>query len=189
LFQKKTSVFILNTSNSKKEKVLWFTGLSGSGKTSIALGIKSRLEELGFKVVIIDGDDVREKLHKHLGFSREDIKENNRLISDIAVEALQKNDFVLVPIISPYKKDRLAARTRIGEEFVELYINASLEECRKRDTKGLYEKAQRGEIDNMIGVSEKSPYEPPKNPDIEVCTDDKSSVESVEEVMRALKLN
>lgn len=168
--------------------VIWFTGLSGSGKTTIALEAKEILESLGKNVEIIDGDAIRNSRHKHLSFSREDIKENNRLIAELAKTVANEFDFVLVPIISPYKEDREMARSIIKDNFLELFINASLEKCIKRDIKGLYKKALAGEIDNFIGVSEKNPYEFPQKPDIEIKTDNMGIDECVCRLVNLLKL-
>jgi sulfate adenylyltransferase len=167
-------------------KVIWFTGLSGSGKTTIALELKKRLENLGKKVIILDGDNIRSSLHKHLGFSREDIRENNRLIAEMCKG--QKNaDFILVPIISPYKQDRESARTLIGKHnFIELFISTPIEECIKRDVKGLYKKAFSGEISNFIGVHGSNPYEPPENPDMKINTLGKTAEECTELIIKFL---
>jgi adenylyl-sulfate kinase len=167
-------------------KVLWFTGLSGSGKTTIALELKKRLEAQGARVEVIDGDDVRRKLHKHLGFSREDIRENNRLIAEMAKARAHEYDIILIPIISPYREDRATARSIIGDDFCEVFISAPLEECIRRDVKGLYGKALSGEIDNFIGMSESNPYEPPLKPDIEIPTDTMDVRESVERLISFL---
>lgn len=163
-------------------KVIWFTGLSGSGKTTIAEKLADHLRKKGRKVKILDGDTIRGKEHKHLGFSREDIRENNRLIAQAAKAAGKDADFVLVPIISPYQEDRLMAKEIIGDGFVELFINAPLEECIKRDVKGLYKKALEGEIDDFIGVSPKNPYEPPQSPHLEI----KSAFSSIEESVQKI---
>lgn len=145
--------------------IFWFTGLSGSGKTTIALGTKAKLEAQGLKVRIIDGDDVRDTLHKHLGFTREDIVENNRLIANICWECRSMFDVIIVPIISPFSVSRKDARRELGDGFYEIYFNASLECVVKRDIKGLYAKAERDEIKDMIGYKNGVPYESPENPD------------------------
>jgi len=167
-------------------KVIWFTGLSGSGKTTIANKKKERLELMGKSVRIIDGDDIRKSKHKRLGFSRDDIRENNRLIAELARDAMEKFDFVLVSIISPYREDRMMARSIVGGNFVELFVNCPIEECINRDAKGLYRKALNGEIDNFIGVSKLRPYEPPTNPDIEVKSDQLNIEECVEKILNYL---
>ncbi|PIR93162.1 hypothetical protein COT99_02380, partial [Candidatus Falkowbacteria bacterium CG10_big_fil_rev_8_21_14_0_10_43_10] len=171
-----------------KGKIIWFTGLSGSGKTTIALGLKKKLEFLNKSVKIIDGDDVRSDQHKHLGFSREDVKENNRLVAELAKEEAEKFDFVLVPIISPYQDDRKMVREINGENFIELFIDAPLEVCVKRDVKGLYKKALAGEIDDFIGLSETSPYEVPQNPDIRLKTNELSIADGVDAIVNYLKI-
>lgn len=151
--------------------VLWFTGLSGSGKSTIAHGLKERFEAMGKRVDVLDGDVIRNKLHKHLGFSREDIRENNRLIAELAKKKSIHTDIVLVPIISPYTEDREMARSIVGSNFVELFLNCPLDTCIERDVKGLYKKALAGEIDNFIGIHDSNPYEPPTHPDVELRTD------------------
>jgi ATP sulfurylase/adenylyl-sulfate kinase len=171
----------------KQNKVIWFTGLSGSGKTTIALKMKEKLESLGKSVEIIDGDIVRNNQHKHLGFSRKDIRENNKLIAELVCEKKKDFDFILVPIISPYKEDRAMARTIIGNNFFELFINASLQTCINRDAKGLYKKALAGEINNFIGISDSNPYEAPDNPDIEIKSDKLTVNESVEKIVNYFK--
>ncbi len=174
------SELILNAVKNKEEvfvkenrlsgNVLWFTGLSGSGKTTIANELEGWLKKSGKKVVIIDGDVVRSTINKSLGFSREDIRENNLIIARLAKEAANDNDFVIVPIISPFREDRDAARSLIGFGFFEFFINCPLKECIKRDPKGLYKKALNGKIDNFIGLSENNPYEISANPDLEIKT-------------------
>lgn len=166
--------------------VIWFTGLSGSGKTTVSRELAKRLEALGRKVEIIDGDDIRGGKHKNLKFSREDIRENNRLIAALAKEKMKESDFVLVSIIAPYAEDRDIARSIIGQVFVELHVDASLEKCIERDVKGLYKKALAGEITDFIGLSESNPYEKPMNPDITVESDKASIDDCVNAVMKYL---
>ena len=163
---------------------LWFTGLSGSGKTAIALALKERLEAQNKTVEMIDGDVVREKFHPTLGFSREDIRTNNRLIAQLAKES--HADFVLVPVISPYREDRQMARSIIGSKFKELFVHCPLEHCIQRDVKGLYQKALRGEINNLIGLAESNPYEPPERPELLVDTATQTISESVAKILRQL---
>lgn len=172
-------------------KVIWFTGLSGSGKTTIALAFKKRLEKIGKKVEILDGDVVRNSLNKHLGFSRTDIKENNRLIAELAYKKMKKADFILVPIISPYREDRMMAKSIIGKNFIELFVNSSLQKCIERDVKGLYKKALAGDIKDFIGVSYSNPYETPLSPDIELDTGSLNldeSLSKLEEFLNKKKL-
>lgn len=167
-------------------KVLWFTGLSGSGKTTIVESLKKEFDRLGKSYEIFDGDDVRERLHKHLGFTPEDIKENNRLIVGLCKDFMGKMDYILVPVISPFRESRDMARGVFGENFIEIYLNCSYEECKKRDVKGLYAKAEKGEIKNFIGLY--IPYEVPKNPDIEIKSANEPVEESVQKIISFLSL-
>ena len=168
---------------SNKAIVLWFTGLSGAGKTTISIALKKKLENIGKIVDILDGDVVREALHSNLGFSREDIRENNRLIAELAKKRLNTYDFILVPIISPYRQDRMMARNVIGNDnFIELFVKTPVEECILRDPKGLYKKALSGKIENFIGISDSNPYEEPGCAEIEVDT----STDLPEEVVQKI---
>ena len=166
-----------------KTRVLWFTGLSGSGKTTIANSVCEKLKVKGKKVKIIDGDIIRDTLHKDLKFTPEDIKENNKLIALMCQESLGQWDYILVPIISPFRESRDLARKLLAPGFVEIYIKTDLNECIKRDTKGLYKKALAGSIDNFIGVSPQTPYEIPDNPEIVIDTGCEDVLTSVEKVL------
>ena len=181
------AVFVPADIGNKLGSVIWFTGLSGAGKSAIAKELKNFLEGKGKSVVIIDGDDIRNKQHRHLGFTREDIRENNRLIAELAKAKTRQADFILAPIISPYAADRAAARATVGDNFIELFVNASLAACQARDTKGLYKKAAAGEIDNLIGYSPANPYEVPTHPDIEIKTDELTLEQSLEKIMNYFK--
>jgi len=161
--------------------VLWFTGLSGSGKTTIARQAKEQLEQQGLSVRIIDGDDVRAVLHRQLGFSREDVRLNNETIADMALAA--QEDIVLVPVIAPYRETRIAIHEKIGDRFREIFVDAPLATCQERDTKGLYQKAQQGEISDMIGVSPDHPYERPAKPDLLLDTAALTIEESVSKLV------
>ena len=163
-----------------KTKVYWFTGLSGAGKTTIANKLKVKLDFLNYSIKIIDGDDVRATLHKNLGFTINDIKINNKLIAQLCVDNLCKYDVILVPIISPYAASREDARIKIGSSFKEVYISAKIETVINRDTKGLYQKAINGEINNMIGYSSDSIYEIPHSPDLVIDTELTNVNDSVE---------
>ena len=169
-------------SRKSKGTVLWFTGLSGSGKTTIAENLKKHLEQQGKKVEVLDGDIVRNTLHKNLGFTPDDIHENNRLLALLATEKAESVDYVLLPIISPFQEDREKARTLIGKNFVEIFIDASLQECIKRDVKGHYKKALSGEIKNFIGIATENPYQQPSNPEIAIETSKMSIEESVQKI-------
>lgn len=164
--------------------VIWFTGLSGSGKSTIAEALKTELESRGNTVEILDGDVVREKYPVKLGFSREDVKENNRRIAEMAKNS--DAEIILIPVISPYREDRAMAReivTRGENKFYELFLNCSLQKCAERDVKGLYQKAKQGEIDNLVGFSTSNPYEAPLQPDIELLTEQESKEQSVQKII------
>jgi len=149
----------------KSALAFWFTGLSGAGKSTIASRVRWRLEKQGFKVLILDGDEVRKHQSRNLGFSEADIKANNSIIVNLCLSSRRKYDVILVPIISPYSSSRKEARDALSPGFYEIYFNANIETVGKRDKKGLYAKAAIGEIDNLIGFSPKSSYEVPKHPD------------------------
>lgn len=170
-------------------KILWFTGLSGSGKTTIAEKVKTELEQQGKKVEVLDGDIVRSTMHKNLGFTPEDIHENNRLLTLLAKEKAKHADFILLPIISPYQEDREKARTVLSKNFIEVFIDSSLQECIKRDVKGHYQKALAGEIKNFIGIAKENPYQAPVNPEIRVDTTKMSVTESVQKIIAYLNTN
>lgn len=171
-------------------KLLWFTGLSGSGKSTIANRVEQALHEKGVHTYCLDGDNVRKGLNKDLSFSPEDRTENIRRIAETANLMIDAGLVVLAAFVSPYKKDRENIRTIVGSEnMVEIYVNTSVEECERRDVKGLYKKARTGEIKNMTGIS--SPYEAPTNPEIEVKTEKLNVDEATEHIINAIypKLN
>jgi len=152
-----------------KPMLLWFTGLSGSGKSTIANAVDLLLLENGIHSFILDGDNVRKGLNKNLGFSPEDRKENIRRIAEAAALMVDAGLVVLAAFVSPYREDRENIKQIVGEEhFVEIFINTPLEECERRDVKGLYAKARSGEIPNFTGIN--APYEPPLDPAIEIDT-------------------
>ena len=164
---------------------LWFTGLSGAGKSTISDLVVPELIERGHKVEVLDGDVVRTNLSKGLGFSKED-RDTNILRIGFVAELLARNGVtVVVSAISPYREARDAVRANIGD-FVEVFVSASVEEIAEhRDPKGLYKKALAGEIDNFTGVSD--PYEPPLNPDITVDTETCTPDEATKQVLSALE--
>lgn len=149
-------------------KVFWFTGLSGAGKTTIAQAAAAALRAEGYRVALLDGDNVRERLHRHLGFSNEDILENNRLIAGLCLDSLPDNDAIFVPVISPFEAGRREARERIGDAFRLVHFSAPLGFVEKADVKGLYGRARSGELDNLIGVAEENPYQAPADADFEI---------------------
>lgn len=163
---------------------VWFTGLSGAGKTTISRAVGNRLKSYGQKLEILDGDIVRLNLCKGLGFSKEDRDENIRRVAFVAGLLTRNQVTVLVSAISPYREIRQEVRERIGN-FVEVYVNAPLQVCEQRDVKGLYKKARAGEIKNFTGIDD--PYEPPFNPDVECRTDLETVEESVSKVLAKLR--
>ncbi len=162
---------------------LWFTGLSGAGKTTISQAVEKELRLLDYKVESLDGDVVRQNLTKGLGFSREDRDENIRRIGFVANLLTRNQVIVLVSAISPYREIRTEVRDRIGD-FIEVYVNAPLEVCEARDVKGLYKKARSGIIKNFTGIDD--PYEPPINPEVECKTDSETLEQSVAKVLASL---
>ncbi len=145
---------------------MWFTGLSGSGKSSLAVGLERAFFELGARVFVLDGDNLRHGLNGDLGFSDEDRQENIRRVIEVAALFSEAGFIVVTAFISPFQVDRAGARGAIGDGFHEIFIHADLEVCEKRDPKGLYVKARSGEIPDFTGIS--SPYEAPLEPDMTV---------------------
>ena len=164
---------------------IWFTGLSGAGKTTISEIVAPALRERGLKIEVLDGDVVRTNLSKGLGFSKEDRDTNIRRIAFVA-DLLSRNGVgVITAAISPYAELRREARATMGERFIEVYVQASVEECAKRDTKGLYEKAFKGEIKEFTGVSD--PYEAPESPEIRIESEHEEPEESAERILQLLE--
>jgi adenylylsulfate kinase len=173
----------MKQTNRDRGAVIWFTGLSGSGKTTIAHQVEETLLESGVAVEILDGDVVRENLSKGLGFSKEDRDINIRRIAFVA-HLLQRNGvFVITAAISPYRAIREEARAMI-KDFIEVYAEAPLEVCEERDVKGLYAKARAGEIKGFTGVDD--PYEPPPRPEVTCKTDRETVEESAQKVIDKL---
>ena len=164
---------------------LWLTGLPRSGKSTVAGLVAGRLRALGAeRIEVLDGDIVREELCRGLGFSREDRTENIRRIRIVSKLLTRNGVIVIVAAISPYREDRELAREEI-QSFVEVWAKASVDACADRDYKGLYEKARRGEIDNMTGVND--PYEEPEDADLVLDTENDSPETSAEQVMTLLR--
>jgi adenylylsulfate kinase len=163
---------------------IWFTGLSGAGKTTISEQVEAKLRKQGYKVEILDGDIVRTNLTKGLGFSKEDRDENIRRIGFVSHLLTRNGVIVIVSAISPYRAIREEVRQRIGN-FVEVFVNAPLNVCENRDVKGLYKKARAGEIKGFTGIDD--PYEEPLNPEIECRTDLEDLDESVAKVFTKLE--
>ncbi len=168
----------------QKSAVIWFTGLSGAGKSTLANELEKRLVAAGKHTMLLDGDNVRLGLNSNLGFKEQDRIENIRRISEVAKLMTDAGLIVLTASISPYASDRRKARDIIGDEFVEVYVSTSLEECERRDVKGLYEKARRGEISNFTGIS--SPYELPRQPEIVINTEEHTLEECVDSLYQQI---
>ncbi len=164
---------------------LWFTGLSGAGKTTISKLVEEELRTRGSKLEILDGDVVRENLSKGLGFSKEDRDTNIRRIAFVA-DLLSRNGVpVITAAISPYREIRAEAREMMGERFIEVYVKASVEACAERDVKGLYKKAFAGEIKEFTGVSD--PYEEPLDAEVTLDTENESPEESAGKLITLLE--
>ncbi|HEY9851084.1 MAG TPA: adenylyl-sulfate kinase [Leptolyngbyaceae cyanobacterium] len=163
---------------------VWFTGLSGAGKTTISRAVEQELRSRGYNIEILDGDIVRENLTKGLGFSKEDRDENIRRIGFVAHLLSRNGVIVLVSAISPYREMRREVRKRI-DDFIEVYVNAPLAVCEERDVKGLYKKARAGQIQHFTGIDD--PYEEPENADVECRTDLETIEESVAKVLNKLE--
>jgi adenylyl-sulfate kinase len=168
----------------QKGFTLWFTGLSGSGKTAMAKPIEQELRSRGLKVERLDGDIVRQSLTRDLGFSKEDRDKNIERVTFVAKLLTRNGVAVLCSFISPYRERRAKSRQEIGE-FIEVYVECSVEECARRDVKGMYAKAFAGEIKEFTGVSD--PYEPPENPEIVCNTAEETLEESVAKVIAYLE--
>lgn len=165
---------------------IWFTGLSGSGKSTLASALEKRLYQRGLRTFILDGDNIRSGLNKDLDFSEESRRENIRRIGEVAKLMIDAGCIVLSAFISPFRQEREMVKSMVGEEnYVEVFVNCPLEECEKRDVKGLYAKARAGEISNFTGIS--SPFEAPENPDVKVPTHQLSLEEGVERIIAAIE--
>ncbi|HET8838621.1 MAG TPA: adenylyl-sulfate kinase, partial [Flavobacteriaceae bacterium] len=171
-----------NKANGHNSVLIWFTGLSGSGKSTLANLVEVELHKKGTKTYVLDGDNIRRGINSDLDFSPEGRSENLRRIAETAKLFIDAGVVVLAAFISPLKKDREKIAKIVGEEnFIEIYVNASVEECEARDVKGLYKKARNGEIPNFTGIS--APYEPPENADVVVNSGKESVEESVDIIM------
>lgn len=163
---------------------VWMTGLPGSGKTTIALEVERRLEELGRNVEILDGDEVRKGLSSDLGFSKEDRQQHARRVTFVSKVLSRNGVIVLVGLISPFRDFRAYAREEIGD-FLEVFVDTSLDECINRDPKGLYKKALAGEIKDLTGLQD--PYEPPLDPELHIRTEECTIDEAAGMVMDILR--
>jgi adenylylsulfate kinase len=164
---------------------LWFTGLSGSGKSTIAAIVQRELRESGSRVEVLDGDVVRTNLSKGLGFSKEDRDINVRRIAFVADLLSRNGVMVITAAISPYRAVRDEARQMMGERFVEIHVKASVEECARRDVKGLYAQASSGEVERFTGLSD--PYEDPLDPEVVLDTEHEEPEESARKVLEFVR--
>ena len=170
----------------QEPRLIWLTGLSGSGKTTLSLRLEQYFFGKGFKVFVLDGDNVRKGLCKDLGFSEEDRKENLRRVGEVARLMLDAGLIVISAFISPSAEDRMAIKTIVGDQrFIEIYVSCSVEVCEGRDVKGLYAKARKGIIPNFTGIS--APYDPPVLPDVEVRTAEETVDESVHKIIKLVE--
>jgi len=170
----------------QKGVIIWFTGLSGSGKSTIAHEVEERLYQMGKLGYVLDGDNIRHGLNGDLGFSPEDREENIRRIGEVAKLFSQLGIITMTAFISPYRKDRNRVRSLVKEgEFIEVYVKCPLDELKQRDPKGMYEKALKGEIKEFTGIS--APYEEPQNPEIILETEKETIEESSKKVINYLK--
>lgn len=171
----------------QKGCVFWFTGLSGAGKSTVAVEVEKKLFSMGKAVYRLDGDNVRHGLNADLGFSEEDRNENIRRVAEVAALFKDAGIITLVSFISPLKYHRAVAREKVGEEFFEIYVKADFDICCSRDPKGLYKKALAGEIDSFTGVS--APYEEPDCPEVVLETEYEPLGVCVEKTIMLMKKN
>jgi adenylylsulfate kinase len=175
-----------NILNKHKSGLVWFTGLSSSGKSTIAHTVEKQLFKKGVRTYVLDGDNVRHGLNSNLGFSREDRKENLRRIAELSKLFVDAGILVFAAFISPYIEDREYIRQRFKDDnFLEIYVKCSVEACEQRDPKGQYKKAREGIIKNYTGID--SPYEEPENPDLVIDTEDLAIDSSVHKVLELLE--
>jgi len=176
----------MKNNNKNKGLVLWLTGLPCAGKTTIGQEICKILENKGLLATHLDGDIVRKKINKDLGFSKKDRDKNLAIVSSLAKSLNDQGNIVIASFVTPYRKQREKIRKKI-KNYIEIFVNAPLEVCEKRDTKGLYKKARLGEIKNFTGVSH--PYESPNNHELELKTDRETINQSVHRVIKYLIKN
>ena len=188
-----TTKYQFTVSQSDREKLhkhkaflIWFTGLSGSGKSTIANALENELHTRNISTYSLDGDNIRQGINKDLGFSSEHRTENIRRIAEIANLFVDAGIVTLASFVSPYQKDREDVKKIVGsDKTIEIYVSTSLEECERRDVKGLYQKARKGEITNMTGIS--APYEKPINADLEIDTQLESIEESLQKILQLIE--
>ncbi len=167
-----------------KGAVLWFSGLSGSGKSTIANELEQTLVANGIRTYLLDGDNVRHGLNANLGFSDADRLENLRRVSEVAKLMCDAGIVVLTAFISPFDKDRQRVRELLTDDYIEVFVDTPLSVCEQRDPKGLYKKARAGQIKHFTGID--SPFEAPKNPDVHIINDGVSTIDIVPSIIRTL---
>ncbi len=165
--------------------VVWLTGLPGSGKTTVARLLEAKIRNMGLRIEVLDGDEVRKNLSPELGFSKEDREAHAKRVVYISKLLSQNGIITVVSLISPYREFRKYARDTIGKNFIEVWVKASVETCRKRDPKGLYKKVEEGKISNMTGIQD--PYEPPLNPELILETEKEEPEASATRVIDYLR--
>lgn len=171
-----------NNKNKHNSCVLWFTGLSGSGKSTIANVVETHMFKSGLNTYILDGDNIRKGINQGLDFTETGRKENLRRIAEIAKLFVDAGIITLAAFVSPLKKDREMVKNIVGaKNFIEIFVDTSLEECEKRDVKGLYKKARAGEIKNFTGID--TPFQAPLKPDIHILTEKESIIEAAEKII------
>lgn len=166
-----------------KAMILWFTGLSGAGKSTVASGVEEWAKAQGIRIMILDGDYIRTHWHTQLGFTPEDIKKNNKLIAEWCKQHRHEYEVILVPIISPYRESREAARLLLSPHFYEIYFAAPLSTVMARDVKGLYAKAKDGQLKGMIGYDPEAVYEAPLQPDLTLNSSKEPVLDSVKRLI------
>ncbi|MBL6658493.1 MAG: adenylyl-sulfate kinase [Flavobacteriales bacterium] len=190
---KNTTKYQFTVSQSDREKLhnhkaflIWFTGLSGSGKSTIANALEHELYSRNISTYILDGDNIRQGINKDLGFSSEHRTENIRRIAEIANLFVDAGIVTLASFVSPFRKDREDVKKIVGDDkVIEIYVSTSLEECERRDVKGLYQKARNGKITNMTGIS--APYEAPLSADLELDTESLSVEDCVQAILQLIE--
>ncbi|MBC2580795.1 adenylyl-sulfate kinase [Clostridium sp. DJ247] len=171
----------------QKGKLIWFTGLSGSGKSTVASALESKLHNMGKLTYLLDGDNVRHGLNSDLGFTKEDRIENIRRIAEVSKLFVDAGIITIGTFVSPFREDREKVRKLLGEDFIEVFVDCPLEVCEQRDPKGIYKKARSGQIKNFTGID--SPYEKPENPELIVSTHLNSLEQCVESIISYLNDN
>ncbi|QOS77898.1 adenylyl-sulfate kinase [Paenibacillus sp. JNUCC31] len=172
--------------NGHRSRALWFTGLSGAGKSSLAFALEQYLYEKGVHGYVLDGDNVRHGLNRDLGFTAEDRQENLRRIGEVSKLMVDAGLFVLSAFISPHAQDREMVKQLFeADDFIEIYVRCSIEECERRDPKGLYKKARSGDIPHFTGIS--APYDIPEDPSLIIDTEKLSIDEAVHEIVQHLE--